>query len=193
MEFIKKNFVILLAFILPIALIAVIALNAYLPLSFISTNYNFVYVSCFGQSNYYDCDNYLEKRYLVVDNKIVANKTDSTLASDNRKTTDINENYTARIFLHDTAKNESREITFEEAQALTLNSLITSPDGITVSGHYDENNGDFFFIFGGSSSSYGYYLTKGKSRAKLNLVSNTNRSYYRNNFQFIGWVLPGRN
>jgi len=196
MEFLKKNIAILLAFILPIVLIAVVALSTYLPSLFLSTSYNFVYTSCADGINYYysdNCDNYLQKRYSVVGNKLVANNIDPTLDSDNDKTPDINENYTARIFLHDTAKNESREITFEEAQALTLNSLITSPDGVTVSSHYDRNGGDFFFIFGGGSSSYGYYLTKGKSRDKLNLINNTDQYYYRNNFQFVGWVLPGRN
>jgi hypothetical protein len=197
MEFLKKNFAILLAFILPIVLIAVVALSAYLPSLFLSTSYNFVYTSCTDGTDYYygnnNCDNYLQKLYSVVGNKIVANNVDLTLDSDNDKIPDINENYTARIFLHDTAKNESREITFEEAQTLTLNSLITSPDGITVSSHYDRNGGDFSSLFGLSSSSYGYYLTKGKSREKLNLINNNDQYYYRNNFQFVGWVLPGRN
>ncbi len=195
MEFIKKNFAILLAFILPIVVIAAVALSVYLPSLFLSTSYNFVYTSCIDGTNYYsyNCDNYLQKRYSVVDNKLVANTVDPTLDSDNDKIPDINENYTARIFLHDTEKNESREITLEEAQRLTLNSLLTSPDGVTVSSYYDRSGGDFFFIFGGGSSSYGYYLTKGKSKSKLNLINDTDQYHYRNNFQFIGWVLPGRN
>lgn len=205
MEFLRKNFAILLAFILPIVLIAIVALSTYLPSLFLSTSYNFIYTSCTDGTNYYysfNCDSYLQKRYSVVSNKLVANNIDPSLNlgndkmpalnSDNNKIPDINENYTARIFLHDTAKNESREITFEEAQTLTLNSLLTSPDGITVSSYYDRSGGDFF-IFGGGSSSYGYYLTKGKSKDKLNLINNTDQYYYRNNFQFIGWVLPGRN
>ncbi|MEX1997323.1 MAG: hypothetical protein WEA04_01430 [Candidatus Andersenbacteria bacterium] len=183
-EFLKKNFAILLAFILPVALIAIIALSTYLPSLFLSTNYNFIYSSCTDGTNYYysyRCDNYLQKRYSVVNNKLVANAVDPNQD-------------TARIFLHDTKKNESREITLEEAQTLSLNSLLTSPDGITVSSYYDRNNdGDFFFIFGGGSSSYGYYLTKGKSRSKLNLINRDDQYDYRDNFQFVGWVLPGRN
>lgn len=175
---------VVLAFALPLGLILVVALSTYLPSLFISTSYNFVYTSCTDGENYYsyNCDNYLQKRYSVVGNKLIAENVDSP-----------NENYTARIFLHDTEKNESREITFEEAQTLTLNSLLTSPDGVTVSSHYDRRGGDFFFIFDGGSSSYGYYLTKGNSRSKINLINSTDQYYYRNNFQFIGWVLPGRN
>ncbi|MDO8569419.1 MAG: hypothetical protein Q7R89_01380 [bacterium] len=194
-EFLKKNFALLLAFILPIVLIVIVALSTYLPSLFLSTDYNFVYTSCTDGTNHYysyNCDNYLQKRYSVVGNKLVANTVDPTLDSDNDKISDINENYTARIFLHDTEKNESREVTFEEVQTMRFSGLLTSPDGITVSSNYDRGGGDFFFIFGGNSS-YGYYLTKGKSRSKINLINSSDQYYYQNNFQFIGWVLPGRN
>ena len=99
---------------------------------------------------------------------------------------------TLLVFLHDTKKNESREITLAEAQMLTLNNLLTSPDGVTVSSNYSYNGGDFF-PFSGGRSSYGYYLTQGKSKSKINLINSTDQYYYQNNFQFIGWVLPGRN
>jgi hypothetical protein len=194
MKFIKQNIVILLAFTLPILLIVGVALSVYLPSLFLSTKYNFVYTICTdGISSYdqYNCNNYPQKRYSVVNNKMIINNIDPTLDSDNDKILDINENYTVRIFLHDTEKNESREITFEEAQTLTLNNFLSSPDGVAVTGTY--SGGSSFFIFGGSSSSYGYYLTKGNSKEKLNLINNPDQYYSRDNFQFIGWVLPGRN
>ncbi|MBI4135038.1 MAG: hypothetical protein HY471_02955 [Candidatus Sungbacteria bacterium] len=191
-EFLKKNFAIVLAFALPIALIAIIALSTYLPSLFLSTDYNFIYSSCREGTNYYryDCSNYLQKRYSVVNGRIAVNSPDPGEDSDKDGVLDVNESYTARIFLHDTKENESREITSEEAEALTLSGLLTSPDGITVSGNYDRG-ADFFFLFDGGSS-YGYYLTKGRSRSKLNLISNGDRYYYQGDFQFIGWVLPGR-
>lgn len=192
-EFIKKNFALLLAFILPVLLIIIVALSTYLPSLFLSTNYNFIYTSCTDGTNYYPyrCDNYLSRRHAVVDNKIIVKPIDLTQNSDKDGVLDINENYTVRIFLHDTQKNESREIALEEAQTLTLNSLLTSPDGVTVSSSYDRG-ADFFFIFSGGSS-YGYYLTKGKSKDQLNLINSDQRYYYRDNFKFIGWILPGRN
>ena len=193
-EFIKKNFAILLAFILPILLIVIVALSSYLPSLFLSTNYNFVYTACTdGRNSYpYYCENYLQKRYSVVDNKLVVNPVDLTQDSNKDGVVDFKQNYTARIFLHDTKKNESREITLAEAQMLTLNNLLTSPDGVTVSSNYSYNGGDFF-PFSGGRSSYGYYLTQGKSKSKINLINSTDQYYYQNNFQFIGWVLPGRN
>ena len=193
-EFMKKNFAILLAFLLPIALIVIVALTTYLPSLFISTSYNFIYTACSDGRNYYPyCDNYLQKRYSVKDNKLIMNAVDLTQDSNKDGVLDFKQNYDTRIFLHDTQRNESREITFEEARTLTLNNLLTSPDGVTVSNNYNYNGGDFPFIFGGGRSSYGYYLTKGKSKRKLNLINNNDQYYYQNNFQFLGWVLPGRN
>ena len=193
-ELIKRNFIIILAFLLPVALIAIIALSTYLPSLFISTNYNFVYTSCTDGSNYYpyQCDNYLQKRYGVENNTLVQKPVDLTQDLNNDGKPDYNPQYTDRIFLHDTEKNESREITLEEAKKLTLNSLLTSPDGVTVSSRYSRSGGEFF-PFGGGSSSYGYYLTKGNSRSKINLINSNDHYYYQNNFQFIGWVIPGRN
>jgi len=192
-DFIKKNFAILIAFLLPITIIVIVALSTYVPSLFLSTDYNFIYTSCTDGSNYYsyNCGNYLKNRYSVVNNKLVVNSVGPTQDSDKNGIPDIKENYTARIFLHDTKKNESREITIEEAQTLTLNSLLTSPDGVTVSSNYDRGS-DFFLVFDGRSS-YGYYLTKGRSRSKLNLINNDDRYYYRDNFKFIGWQLPERN
>ena len=192
-DFLKKNFAIVLAFALPIVLIAIVALSTYVPSLFITTDYNFVYTSCADSAGYYpyNCDTYLRTRYSVINEKITVNPIDPTQDLDKNKVLDINENYNTRIFLHDTKKNEGREITLEEAQALSLNGLLTSPDGVTVSSNYDRD-ADFFFIFDGGSS-YGYYLTKGNSRSKLNLINSDDRYYYRDNFQFIGWVLPGRN
>lgn len=184
---IKDNFIILVAFLLPIALIVIIALVTYLPAIFINTNYNFVYATCNEGEDYYpyQCGKYLQDKYSVVDGKLVVNNIDNKLYNESNN---IKENYKARIFLHDTQKNESREITLEEAQTLTLNSLLTSPDGITISSSYDRG-ADFIFFFD-RDNSYDYYLTKGRSRRKLNLINRDDRYYYRDNFQFIGWVLP---
>jgi hypothetical protein len=192
-NFFKHNFVLVLAFALPILLIVIIALSIYLPATFLSTDYNFIYTSCTVGTNYSysHCNNYLQKRYSVSNGELVVNTVNPAQDSDKDGVPDIEEGYDARIFLHDTDKNESREITLEEAQLLKLNGLLTSPDGVTVSSNYDRGPDVFPFFNGGSS--YGYYLTKGKSRNKLNLINNDDRYYYRNNLHFIGWVLPGRN
>ncbi len=191
-EFMKKNAIMVIAFALPVVLVAVVALSTYLPSLFFSTDYNFLYSSCTeGAGSYsYDCNNYLQNRYTVVNNALAVNPIDPLQDADKNGVPDVKKNYTVHIFLHDTRKNESKEITFEEAQRLQLDGLLTSPDGVTISNDY-ERGADFFFIFGGNSS-YNRYLTKGRSKSKLNLINPDDQYYYRNNFQFIGWVLPGR-
>ncbi|MDD3896512.1 MAG: hypothetical protein PHU04_01520 [Candidatus Peribacteraceae bacterium] len=193
-DFLQKNFALVLAFVLPMLLIVLVALSTYLPSLFLSTDYNFLYASCTnGRDPYpYRCDDYLQRRFTVTDGRLSVHTVDGTVDTDKDGVPDSNDQYTERIFFHDTAKNESREITLAEAQAMTLNTLLTSPDGVTVSSHYDRGGGDFFLFFGGRSS-YGYSLTKGRARSKLNLINNDDQYYYQNNFHFLGWVTPGRN
>ncbi len=188
--FLTKNFALVLAFLLPIVLIAAVAFSTYLPSQPLPTGYNFVYAVCTDGTNYspYPCTNSLQKRYTVTSGTLAANEIGQSQDSDRNGIPDIKENYTSRIFLHDTKKNESREITLEDAQVLKLNSLLTSLDGVTVSGYYERNPG-FFLLFDGNSS-YGYYLMKGKKKSRLNLINSDNTYYYSGNFQFIGWVTP---
>ena len=181
-DFLKKNFALLIAFTLPVLLIVVVALSIYLPAFFLSTDYNFVYSTCTDPGSRYNsqCNDYLNKKYSVDNDKLVVNKV----------TDEQDLNFTGRLFLHDTEKNESREITLDEAKSLKLNSLLTSPDGVSVSYSYDRG-ADFIFLSSGSTR--GYYLIKGKSKKKINLINQNERYYYRDNFHFIGWVLDGKN
>jgi hypothetical protein len=188
MEFIKKNFTLLIAFSLPILLIGMVVLFVYVPTLFISTPYNFIYVTC-DSSDYYDCENYLQKKYSVVDTKLVVRDVEMDINDD--EIIDDNQAYLTHIFLHDTEKNESREISLEEAQTLSINSLLTSPDGFTVSNNFN-NTVDIFPFFAGGYSSFEYYLTKDNKRIKMNLVSDTYRAYYAKNFRFVGWILSDR-
>lgn len=187
-DFIKKNLIVLLAFVLPIALLLIVVLSIYMPSFFLSTDYDFLYTSCSSNNNYSNrCGNYLQGHYFIVDNKLAISDINPTQDSDKNGVLDINENYVMHLFLHDTKNNESREVTLKEAQTFTLNHLITSPDGVSVSDHYQ--SGSDFSIFGRSSSNYGYYLSKGGSKKKLHLINSNDRYYYRSNFEFIGWVI----
>jgi hypothetical protein len=59
---------------------------------------------------------------------------------------------------------------------------------VTVVGDYDRNySGDFFF-FGGGSSGFAYYLTKGNLKSKINYISSGGNYYRNDNIKFIGWV-----
>ncbi len=192
-DLIKKNFVIILAFLLPVGLLAIVALSTYIPSLFLKTDYNFIFTTCTDMSDYYlyRCNDYLKLRYSVENETLVQKTVDTTLDQDKDGKPDFNSGFTDRIFLYDTELNEAREITFKRAKQFTLNNLLTSPDGVTVSSRYSRNGGEFF-PFGGGSSSHGYYLTKGRSRSKLNLINSNELYPYQINFQFLGWVVPGR-
>lgn len=189
-EFLKNNFAVVIAFLLPLLLILIVALSIYIPSLLVHTNYNFVYASCTESSNYYyyDCNSYLAKRYSVVGGKLTVNEVPPVKDAYGKDLPESQRNYSSHIFIHNTKNNESREISLDEAKNLNLSNLLTSPDGVTVSSNYT-SGGDYFFPFGGSSSSYGYYLMKGKGKSKLNLINSSDRYYYQNNFQFIGWTL----
>ena len=189
----KKHAFVIVAFALPILLIVGIALSIYLPSAFLSTDYDFVYATCdAGRNDYYDrydCDLYLDRLYAVENGRLIKQDIPDAQDTDKDGTPDVEEGYITRLFLHDTESNTSTEITFEEAQEIELSGLITSPDGVSVEGIYSRS-AEFFPLFGGSSQ-YGYYLTKGDKHTKLNLINEENNYYYRNNFKFIGWIVPG--
>ena len=130
-EFLKKNFVILLAFILPIALMVIVATGIYYQSLLISTDYDFIYT----HTNYYD-----EDPFSVENGKLRVNAIDSDCR--------------LRIFLYDTPKNESREMTLEEAQELTLNGQLRSPDGVYISLYKNTVGGVLPFTY----TSYKYQL-----------------------------------
>lgn len=187
-DFLKENLVIVLAMVLPLALVLTVAVSIYLPSLFLSTNYNFIYAAC-GDTDYFyysQCPGSLGYRYYVSDGQLfMRNLPDSDTDVNKNEVPDYQE-VTTRLFLHDTQTNESREITFAETQTLKLDDSLISPDGVSVSGQYDRGTG--FFLLFDTGSSFNYYLTRGNAESKLNLV-NQNGNYYRSNIKFIGWVL----
>lgn len=186
-QFLKQNLTLVLAFLLPLLLIFIVALNAYFPSFFFKTEYDFVYAAC-DDTNYdypYGCEAYAKSIYAVENGKLVVKTVDPQQDTDKDTIPDVDENYTVRLFLHDTEQNESKEITIDQAQQLEFSTLLTSPDEVTITDGY--SSGPDFFIFDGGSS-YGMYLTKGKLRSKLNLIHD-DRYYIRKNFHYIGWVL----
>ncbi|HLC83807.1 MAG TPA: hypothetical protein VJI69_08245 [Bacteroidia bacterium] len=187
--FTKQNLPIILAFALPIALIIVVSLVIYIPKNSVSTDYNFLYATCDDSSRYYysyNCKSLLQKKYTVTNNKLVVNTVAPFKDYNGDGILDEVDTYQTRLFLHDSKKNESKEITLQESQSYNLHSLLTSPDSVTISYDY-EGSYDVFPFYNGRSSS-GYYLTKGDGKSKLNLIE-SGRYYNENEFYFIGWIL----
>lgn len=189
-RFIKQNFIIILAFLLPVIILVGITASVYLPSFFLSTDYDFIYLSC-SSNNSRNCDNYIKNRYRVTNGKMVINENKLPLDADKDGVADVS----IHIFLHNAKNNNSQELLLKEVKKLSLSDLLTSPDGVTVSDGYSRRNsvGLFPFFFDGGGRDYDYYLVKGNNRKKLNLINSARRNYYQNNIHFIGWVIPNSN
>ena len=173
MEFIKKNITLVVGISIPILMILFVAGSIYLPGLFIQPKFNFLYVS--GDDYYY----YNQYQYSVQNGKLVRSEIQQP---ENRNYQPPGE---VKLYIYEVAKNESREISFEEAQNLNLDSNNISPDGFEVT--YGICGDGFFPVFFWSERDYSTRYLKGHNVSKkLNLQLNGG-SYY-NNFRFIGWI-----
>ncbi len=95
------------------------------------------------------------------------------------------------IYLYDVETDKSRELTLEEAQALTIDQNPKSPDGyIFTTGQ--NNGGVVTEMFGGNRNYNSRYLKNGFYSKQIYLTQEGNsRNYYYdyNSNGFIGWVI----
>jgi len=186
---VKKNqLLIVVAFLLPMLFLGVVLIVSVIPSATLSTDYDFLYATCSdGSGPYnYNCRPYLASRFSVENRRLTERPVPADLDSDRDTIPDVEENYRARLFIHDTDTNQSREINQQEAEQLELLDLQTSPDGVAV--EWDRSGGDDFFFIFGNRSNYGYYLTEGNARQRLELINDANRYYYGNDLHFLGWI-----
>lgn len=153
-KFIKDNFIVILAILLPMVFLLTLISVIYIPSLFVSTDYNFLYT----------CKNQLD--YSVID---------GNLKFEDRE---------GRIFLYDTDKNYSREISLEKAEEKTISPISTSPDGVNFVSRQPHRD-DFFYY---RRRDYNYFLENKRGSKKLDLIG-CNLPYRRDNIDFIGWVL----
>lgn len=185
----KRAILLAIAFALPLVFIMVIFVTTFIPATRLSTDYDFVYATCSKNRNagYYYCNTYMQNLYDVVDGRVTEREVDPDLDSDNNGVKDIDENYTIRLFLHDTELNVGEEISLIEARRLQLSDEIVSPDGVAVERDY--GSGGSFFPFVRVSNRYGWYLSRGSARQRLDLIGDDERNYYRDDVMILGWVL----
>lgn len=187
----KKNWLVALAFVLPIVLIAGLAISVYWPAAALA-EHDFVYATCsFNDYNSYypyNCAGYLERFYQVQNGELTTEEVPfppSTVLTDPKRSAVPP---TTRLFLHNVKTNESREINLAEVSTFgKLSGLLTSPDGVAVQRKTDRGV-EFFPLFSGPNDD-GYYLVKGKKKQKLNLIDTDVNMSYRDDMKFIGWVL----
>lgn len=184
----KKNWPLIVSAALPILMIIFVAASIYLPGLFTHPNYNFLYTNetrycggfSSGASYYYQVNNGIIQEY---------------------KNTPVNQGRPApppyksinpecarppKLFVHDMTKNESREISLEQAKKLKLDNSIQSPDGFEIT--RGSGSSGLFGLFG--ESNYNKIFLKGHGTStKLNLKTSGGLEEYNYSFKFIGWII----
>jgi hypothetical protein len=171
----KKNIPLIVGLSIPIVMILAVAASIYLPGFFAQPTYDFLYQSY--DSYQYDC----RWEFRVTAGKVV--RTERTRQFPEQVFNECD----ATFYRYDAEKDESAEITFEDAQKLTLQESPVSPEGYEVA--YGNGRGGMFPFFD-SGYSNDVYLKKGVVSKKINVQGSSGNHYYYGGFQFLGWILP---
>lgn len=164
---IKKNASLIAAIAVPVLMMIAISASIYLPAMFVRPGYDFIYT---------DNQNYDSSYRYSVDGGMIKKEDvpcDSSANSNycNSRTGD------GKIYYYDVARNESRELPFEEANRIKLDSSYKSPDGFEIMG--SSGGGPFF-----SGDYNAKFIKKGAYSKKINKSSANGY-----NFEFLGWVI----
>lgn len=163
----KNNISLVLGLSIPVLMILFVAASIYLPrLLAPKPKFDFIYEARSG--SYYSSD----FQYSIKDERLVRN---------NIKSREVE----SKLYLHNIIKNESKEISFEDAQKLLLDSKLKSPDGYEVVGANSTNGRPTFF------SVYNYddqYLVGHNVNTKINLPGSNSSDSGSYKFHFLGWV-----
>lgn len=171
----KNNIPLILGMLIPVFMIIFVAVSIYLPALFTQPKYDFLYAA--------GGDYYLLNSYAVQNSKLIKNEVNYPANYLNSSGLPKAE---PKLYVYDMAKNVSREVSFEEAQRLKLNSENISPDGFeVVSGTEDFS---IFSIFFSRGDFYGAKYIRGHGISKrLNL--HKENDYWYHNIRFIGWLI----
>lgn len=169
----KQNISLIVGIAIPVLMIALVAASIYLPGLFSpAPKVNFLYV--IGD------DYYQGRQYAIENGKLT------------KREVKYPEHYTpgvVRLFIHDVTTNQSREVSFAEAQQLSLDANAKSPDEFEVV-YGSRGDGIFPLLFFHSEDYNAVYLKGHNTSKKLNLQAPPTGSYYYypNRFRFLGWI-----
>ncbi len=165
----KPNISLIIGIIIPIAMILFVAGSIYLPGLFVKPSYNFLYVTYrdyyYGQ--YYSVQNSTLIKGDIYPNTNYGNQSLGVI----------------KLYIHDVKANTNKEISFEDAQKLTIDSNSISPDGFKIV-YGKRSRNDIFFPYSWNDKD-SRYLEGHRVSKKLDLQLLDN-SY--NTFYFLGWI-----
>ncbi len=97
-----------------------------------------------------------------------------------------------KLLIHNVQANNSKEISFEEAQKLNLNSNPTSTDGLIFNPNYNSKNTSISAVLSGGNSNYPALVDiPSDQNLKLNLSQDNNYGGGYNSYSsanFVGWI-----
>ena len=165
---VKNNIPLILGLSIPVLMILFVAASIYLPGLFIQPKFNFLYAT--GEDSYYN-DYYSVENGRLIKHEIGYPKYSTSPTE-------------PRLYIHDVAKNESKEVSFNEAQKFALNPSSQSPDGFEI--ECGSRTYGMFLIFIDSGGDCSTRFIKGHNTSKKLNIQLPGNYYYR--FQFLGWV-----
>lgn len=166
----QQKVALLIALAAPTLLVVLVLGSIFIPQLFVSSKVGFLY---------FTGDDYSCSGQYVVENKKVAKGVDPF--GDNTSSSYCKK---ADIYLHDSDKNESVKLSFEQAGQYVLDSNLKSKDGFEVV----RGSSSGGFPFGGYSDNYKNYYFKGKGLSKKLNVNYYDSGYRVDYFNFLGWV-----
>lgn len=169
----------------PVLMMLFIAAAIYLPGLFKKPQFDFVY----STADYSFANPVLEVEDQKLGFKCAENQ--NYYSSDDAVVDEITakcaEEFLPKIYRYSIKNNTAAEISYADAQKLSLDRNADSSDGYKVEqGNY--NNGDIFsdMFGGGYNDDYNAWYLKGHNRVvKLNITNDTNSS---RDTRFVGWV-----
>jgi hypothetical protein len=172
----RKNLPLILGFAIPILMVVFVIGTIYVPALIVKPHYGFVYAT---GNRYYDYGDH----YVVESGKVIK----KTIPVPKNSTNNYPYQDNLKLYIYDTEKDSSKEITLDEAQKLTLDQNIKSPDGFVLDQGY--GNSGIFELFGSNRDYNAHYLKKGIVSKKIYLTTPSNNIYsYNGDIQFLGWV-----
>ena len=167
----KRNVPLLVALSLPVLMIGMVALTIYWPAHFEKFGGEFLYAVPSSWSN--------QSFYAVINGRLQKLPVAAPPAGIYAPTV------TTRLYLHDVVKNVSRDITFEEAQALVLDAGPKSAQGFEIV-HGSQSQEFVPFLFFSQPDYSTVYIRGRHASRKMDVRLNTYP--YNGQFQFLGWI-----
>lgn len=171
----RRNASLIAGILIPVVMLLFVAGTAVLPGLLMHPEYDFLYVT--GNDHYRAKQGRLQpiQRYRVEKDKLIVSEPAADAAQDYNPLRDV------KLYLHDVAKNRSREISEADAQRLELDTARVSPDGYSVVQNYQAG---LMMLFAPSSNRNARYLVGKWLSRQLELETPNTYTQVR----VLGWI-----